>query len=425
MPPGPPQSSSSPTVFLKANGALCVLMSGPVFALAFNTLVAVLFAATFLLIARSARELAEARWFALAYAVGGLTPVSELLVSFMPPTGLWVMASYVSFTGALALTHYALRRYFDARISWAWPLGLVASAAVLRLAIWGGPRDNIIYELTYQAPFALTAALCAATVWHLSRRDFFDKVLVASFSLTSIHFLVKPFLAAHFGSGSTATAYTNSLYALFSQAGTGLLLIGTGLILTVLLLRDAAAIGRRAAEIDLLSNVFNRRGFEAHAPVMVTRQPGPLAVLMVDIDHFKRINDRFGHRAGDKAIAAVAGALAETLPEAVIGRMGGEEFALVLPLIPAADELNLAHRLLRAIQELNLQGATVEERLTVSIGAARLEPGQSLEEALAAADAALYRAKSGGRNRAAAAPSPYRDRQTDGAAGASVLRLRA
>lgn len=396
-------------------------MSGSIFALGFNALVALLFAASFLLIARSAGELAEARWFSLAYAVGGLTPASELMVFAAPPTALWMMTSYVSFAAGLALSHYALRRYFGAPVSWAWPLGCVAGAALLRLAIWGGRRDDLAYELAYQAPFAFITGFCAVTVWRLSRRDLFDRVLTGAFALTSAHFLVKPFMAAIFGSGVTAAAYVHSHYALISQAVTGILLIATGLVLIMALLRDAAAIGRRAAETDALSNVFNRRGFETHAARFTAETTDETAVLMVDIDHFKLINDRFGHHAGDLAIAAVAATLRQTLPEALIGRMGGEEFALLVPLAEDEDELVPAEILLAAMARLALQGAAAGYRLTVSIGATRLEPGEELEQALARADAALYRAKAGGRNRAAAAP-PYR-RSTVGAAGVSCLRV--
>jgi len=133
---------------------------------------------------------------------------------------------------------------------------------------------------------------------------------------------------------------------------------------------------------------------------------------MVDIDHFKVVNDTHGHLVGDKALRAVAGALREQLRSYdLAGRFGGEEFAILLPQTREAQALRIAERLRTHIASLTIpvseEAATVGEeaatgpviRLTVSVGVASLDRiGPELTDLLAAADAALYLAKQAGRN---------------------------
>ncbi|MBL8570299.1 MAG: GGDEF domain-containing protein [Phreatobacter sp.] len=374
-------------------------MTGPLFALVFNAFVALLFATTFLLMSRLDTVLAASRWFALSYAVGALTPLSELMVSLARPTAFWVMSSYVSFAGAFAITHFALHRYFGQPVSWRVPAALIAGAIGTRLAIWGGQRDSLAYELAYQAPFAILTGLCALAVLRLSSRGPIDRVLAGAFALTSLHFLIKPFLAEAFGSGATATAYAQSLYAMFSQAGTGILLIATGLVLTMVLLRDSSSLGRRAAETDPLSELLNRRGFDGHARAVLASTRRTSAVLMIDIDRFKEINDTFGHAAGDQVIVLIAGASRDALPGATIGRIGGEEFVAILPGADAHEGLAKAEAIRAAVKAIATATLPAEYRISVSVGVAVHEPGDNLDDSMARADEALYQAKRSGRDR--------------------------
>ncbi|MFI5588907.1 diguanylate cyclase [Amycolatopsis sp. NPDC051758] len=132
------------------------------------------------------------------------------------------------------------------------------------------------------------------------------------------------------------------------------------------------------------------------------------AVLMIDLDHFKRINDTYGHLTGDDVLAAVAVAISGSVRQGdTVGRFGGEEFVVLLPAIGRADVLGIAERVRVAVGELNVVistgGGTVRvSGLSVSIGVARHpEAGPTLDDVLRSADAALYRAKEAGRNRVA------------------------
>ena len=126
---------------------------------------------------------------------------------------------------------------------------------------------------------------------------------------------------------------------------------------------------------------------------------------MLDIDRFKSINDRFGHRAGDNAIVAFAGALRETLRDSdVLGRLGGEEFAVVLPNADEQAAQETAERVRAAVQNLQVPvGDEMSFGFTVSIGFAALGARPvSLDNLIAEADKALYQAKATGRNRVVA-----------------------
>jgi diguanylate cyclase (GGDEF)-like protein len=129
----------------------------------------------------------------------------------------------------------------------------------------------------------------------------------------------------------------------------------------------------------------------------------PLTLAIFDVDHFKAINDRFGHPAGDAVLRAIGG----SAPDAVDGfgevaRIGGEEFAVVLPGSGPAEATGVAERLRLTIAAA-VPAQRAELQVTVSIGVATLQPGMTATDLVASADAALYRAKADGRNRVATA----------------------
>ncbi|WP_407280543.1 diguanylate cyclase [Aromatoleum evansii] len=160
---------------------------------------------------------------------------------------------------------------------------------------------------------------------------------------------------------------------------------------------------RQLAQRDALTGIANRRYLIERAEQerrRAERFGQPLAVLMVDIDHFKAINDEHGHALGDQAIRMVAQTCAASVREIdIVGRYGGEEFVIVLPGTLPEGARELADRLRQRIAEIEIAGADgTAVAVTVSIGFAAFEPGDQLEQLLAAADAALYRAKSLGRN---------------------------
>jgi diguanylate cyclase (GGDEF)-like protein len=159
---------------------------------------------------------------------------------------------------------------------------------------------------------------------------------------------------------------------------------------------------RNAARRDFLTGVYNRSYLYEQGEEMYARakkSAAGLAVAMVDADHFKRINDRYGHQAGDAALVAIANSLQQSLGEAcVVGRYGGEEFVCLLPGASESLAMQQFERVRAGIEALSIQNGGDSFQVTVSIGVT-LDPGESLEQMITRADQGLYQAKAAGRNR--------------------------
>jgi diguanylate cyclase (GGDEF)-like protein len=157
-----------------------------------------------------------------------------------------------------------------------------------------------------------------------------------------------------------------------------------------------------SARTDALTGLFNRRHFDETISMewqRGSRQKTPLALLMIDADHFKSYNDMFGHQAGDGVLRRLASCISGALkrPTDCVARYGGEEFVVILPGLSAEQACKVAERVRKAVEDLPAYEAAV----TVSVGVASLTPtaGGSYDELIAMADTALYAAKETGRNR--------------------------
>lgn len=162
---------------------------------------------------------------------------------------------------------------------------------------------------------------------------------------------------------------------------------------------------REYGSIDSLSGLHNRHWFDQMLGRLLHRSHlagKPLSLVMTDLDNFKEINDSFGHLAGDRAIHGVAQVIvSNSRPGLLAARYGGDEFVIILPEIDAAKATVIAERLRQEVMN-----ATIVDHhnnplpgLTLSVGVAEAAPGCSRDQLLAAVDAALFRAKNGGRNR--------------------------
>jgi diguanylate cyclase (GGDEF)-like protein len=158
-----------------------------------------------------------------------------------------------------------------------------------------------------------------------------------------------------------------------------------------------------AARTDPKTGLLNATAWQREADAEVTRAlraGGPLSLLLVDVDHFKRVNDSYGHLIGDDVLRALATELRQQVRESdVVGRFGGEEFTVLLPRTDGDGACRIAERLRSSACALSVATADTQISVTISIGVAELgQHGHDLFELLAAADLALYRAKDEGRN---------------------------
>ncbi|CAM3234145.1 MULTISPECIES: GGDEF domain-containing protein [Pseudomonas] len=162
----------------------------------------------------------------------------------------------------------------------------------------------------------------------------------------------------------------------------------------------AHTISTRAAQTDELTGLMNRRAFFEHAHLLYAQcrqHRQPLSALMLDMDHFKAINDTYGHQAGDQVLRQVGGVISASFRQAdVYGRLGGEEFAVLLPNTTLETAQGIAEQLITAIAGLASEPV---QGLTASLGVATTRnPDQDLHSLMNSADKALYRAKAMGRN---------------------------
>jgi len=202
--------------------------------------------------------------------------------------------------------------------------------------------------------------------------------------------------------GGLGTFDANPVYG-FAYLASYLLMIvnGFGFLLLCKLKDDQRM--QRLATIDGLTDMLNRRAFferAERARQSALRLRKPIALMMLDLDHFKQLNDSFGHACGDDALRLFADTARATLRENdVMGRLGGEEFALAMPGTSLAGAQFAAERLRNAVAEAPAPACAATYRMTVSIGLVMIDPHEELTAALARADHALYAAKTGGRNR--------------------------
>ncbi len=172
--------------------------------------------------------------------------------------------------------------------------------------------------------------------------------------------------------------------------------------------RAATQVFRRASIRDDLTGVFNRRFYDRYLTLKwreCAEHMRPMAILMIDVDYFKKYNDHYGHQAGDACLTSVARALDEALRDdgAVFARIGGEEFSAIIPEADSTRARKIGERLRLTVANLNLkhEASEVGPHVTIGVGGAATLPGllERPSDLIRKADRALYRSKDDGRNR--------------------------
>jgi diguanylate cyclase (GGDEF)-like protein len=218
------------------------------------------------------------------------------------------------------------------------------------------------------------------------------------FAITQVGAASLAFMQGSTGDESIAAAYRHFNF-LTLPAG----YVATSMLIILMMASDISAKLKKMAVQDELTGLLNRRGFEEYgtrAFAAARRTGNSMSVIMTDIDRFKYINDKFGHAAGDMALAHFARLFAESRrKEDVVARVGGEEFAVLLPGTDLRDAMAIADQLCAKIGSTPLETTVVGLPMTSSFGVAAISAkDKSLDDMLLRADRALYRSKRAGRN---------------------------
>jgi len=338
------------------------------------------------------------RWWGTAYLLGAVSVALSTLASNMLGAMLSLALNAVGFA-ACGMVWNAARVFHGRKPNLPGLLlgAMVWVAAVMMLK----PEASAIRFMIGAAIVAVYATLTAAQLWSERRKTLQRRwpaivVPVLHGFVLMLPILLGGLLRPH------DDAFASSIWVTVFSIELVLYAVATVFVIFMLVSERVVTAHKTAASTDPLTGMFNRRGFAEATSRVIEREANagrPVTVLIFDLDHFKSINDRFGHSAGDEILKLFATVVLSTLRITDLsGRVGGEEFAALLPC-PLEEGVIAAERVREAFAD---SGIVVEDGpvdTTVSIGVAGGPAGTELEVLLAAADSALYQAKRNGRNR--------------------------
>jgi diguanylate cyclase (GGDEF)-like protein len=324
------------------------------------------------------------------------------------PAWLGIFVSNALILAGLSTYTRALYRFLGDRPMprWAWGLLGAALAGLAAMLPWPLYMRSSTISLVYVALLLPSVAVIGRHGWHAETSL---RTVAATMTLACLALLVRAWHA-----WNHPQQYGALLQASLGQGLTFLVcfigVLGAGFGFVLASFQRVAQQMERLATHDGLTGCVNRSTADTlleHALQRGRRESAPVALVLLDIDHFKSINDRFGHRAGDAVLVAVADAVRSRLRRSdAFARIGGEEFTLLLPDTDAAGALRLADEVRAVVEQLRLAAQGLDGvRITVSAGIAVAPAGGALtaEQLFGVADERLYRAKAKGRNRIEAA----------------------
>ncbi len=366
-----------------------------------NFVIAQIFVLVFCVVAFKGPSRRSGLGFAVAFSVASLSAICEALIPVTGYVRFFAIGAFVTMFGGFCLLARSITRHYGLCIADGVFVLLFASGVFADFMIYDLPRGTVVHSLAYQTPFFLTMALSAVAVYRSGRRSGADLVLLSMLALSAAFFPLKAYVAVAVGAGGTAGGYLFSKFALVSQGLGAVLIVATGLAMVGVFVKEAIEDAVAKSDIDPLSGIFNRRGFARRVAPHLERANATAAgaLILADIDHFKRINDNFGHHVGDIVIQTFARVLREAAPtDAEVARIGGEEFAIYIPAVDSELARECAYNIRGAMSAVGLGQLCDNETITASFGVASIFGGDTLERAMQRADTALYAAKAAGRD---------------------------
>ena len=342
------------------------------------------------------------KWWGTAYLLGAASVALWSLASNMLGEVVSLALNAVGFV-ACGMVWNASRVFHGRKPNL---LGLVLGAIAWIAVVMTLPPAASMMRMTIGAGIvAVYAALTATELWTERRRALQRRWPTMMVPVMHGFVLMLPILLGNLLHPHDVR-FAGSIWVTGFSVELVLYAVGTVFVIFMMVSERAVIAHKNAASMDPLTGMFNRRGFSEISSRLIEREANagrPMTAMIFDIDHFKSINDRFGHPAGDEVLKLFATVVVNTLRISDLsGRIGGEEFAALLPC-PLEEGVVAAERVREAFAN---SGIVVEDGpvdTTVSIGVAGGPAGTELEVLLAAADTALYQAKRSGRNRVEAA----------------------
>lgn len=365
------------------------------------TLAAALLGAMLLFFWRQ-EKIAALGWWGAAYILGA---ASVALWTMGGPELGWELSLAVNAVGFIAcgLMWDAARAFHGRPANW---IGVIAGPALWIAAVVAlDPIDPELRMMIGAAIVAAYAALTAGELWRERRKSLRARWPAIFVPLLHGVVLMLPILLGDLYRASDAAIMAQVWVAAFA-AELVIYAVGTVFIIVMLVSERTVSAHKTAASIDPLTGLLNRRGFSEATSRMIEREAKagrPITVMIFDIDHFKSVNDRFGHAAGDDVLKVFSNIVVTSLRMSdLVGRVGGEEFAALLPCT-IEEALLAAERVREAFETSGVAIDDAPLETTVSIGVAGGPANTELEVLMASADTALYQAKRSGRNRVEAA----------------------
>ena len=343
---------------------------------------------------------ASARYWGIGYLAAAFGFATPLVLGGLPFEVQAILSNLLFFSafflyGHALLTHFERPLYTKARLS-------IVAVAVLLVSFHVFVTPDLKRELVIGD--LVCALLLAFPVWLVRKRPvaLADRLMVAIASLVALETLVRIGMLLGLTPGGSMielSEFFESDSAFYMPRAASFLCFP--LAPSVLASQISVTVDRHlhAAEHDPLTDVLNRRGFDRRVPDFRNDTPDG-AIIACDIDHFKRINDVYGHAAGDIVLIGLSDLLRRNAPDdALVARFGGEEFVVFLPGQTAAAAGQLANGMRTGLSSLDWRNRGVTSQITASFGVSAVARGDhSIHDAIKRADDSLYAAKRGGRD---------------------------
>ena len=378
-------------------------MTSPYFYIIFSLMVSsAALSVTFFIAWRNFGRKPHALTWAIAFFVGSLQFGTALLAQAFPSESVYLLVENIF---AITLITLGLRGHCQ-RTGCRWlPQNLVPFAAAVYCAIaWFAIFEPHAGSVRGIAPIYAAVALLISAGLIISHREH-TRASEWAAALSIVLFAITQLVASSisFSQGAIHDPAVFDRFMHFTYVTLPAGYMSTAILIILMLASDISAEMKEIAVRDPLTGLLNRRGFNEYgekAFAIARRTGNPLSLIMTDIDRFKFINDRFGHAAGDSALAHFAELCAENRrKEDIVARVGGEEFAVLLPGTDLRDAMALADQLCARVGSTPIDLTAVGLPMTSSFGVAAIsDQDSSLDDMVRRADRALYRSKRAGRN---------------------------